>query len=148
MEVAPGIAARVDSFFARPLSCLAMKAVAIVTTVGSEEEANRIAGEIVGRRQAACVNILTGVRSVYRWKGRICRDSEYLLIVKTLASEFEAVRETIHELHSYELPEILAFSIAEGDPRFLEWIAESCDKSAGFDDEEDELAGLVDPDAV
>lgn len=126
-----------------------MKAVAIVTTVGSEDEANRIAQEIVSRRQAACVNILTGVRSVYRWKGTICRDSEYLLIVKTLQAEYDAVSDTIRELHSYELPEILSFAIAEGDAEFLGWIAESCDKTASFPDEEDdEYDGQAEPDAV
>jgi periplasmic divalent cation tolerance protein len=137
---------RVDSTAHASIGWRPMQGVVIVTTVGSEDEANRIAEEVVARRQAACVNIVTGVRSVYRWKGEICRDSEYLLIVKSLATEYEAVADTIRELHSYELPEILAFSIHRGDRRFLEWIAESCDKSAGFDD--DDLPELVDPDAM
>ena len=112
-----------------------MDAVVVVTTVGSEEEANRLAREIVGRRHAACVNIVPGVRSIYRWKGQVCQDSEYLLMVKTLEAEFSEVAETIRELHSYELPEILAFSIQKGDPEFLEWIARGCDAAAAEDDE-------------
>lgn len=127
-----------------------MRAIAVITTVGTEEQAYLIAREIVARRQAACVNIVPGIRSIYRWKGKICKDGELLLIVKTLEGEFEGVAATIRELHSYELPEILSFSVSHGEQRFLEWIAGSVDKDAVFDDEdeeEEELAyAAVDPD--
>lgn len=121
-----------------------MGAVVVITTVGDEEQALLIARELVARRLAACVNVLPGIRSVYRWQGKICRDGEYLLIVKTLESEREAVAAAIHELHSYELPEILSFTVAAGDERFLAWIRDSVDKTAvpdGVDaDDEDEPA--------
>lgn len=121
-----------------------MRAIAVVTTVGTEEQAYLIAREIVARRQAACVNILPGVRSIYRWKGKICKDGELLLIVKTMASELDAVAATIRELHSYELPEILCFEAASGEPSFIEWIVSSVDKDADFaDDEDDEEEGAV-----
>ena len=129
-----------------------MRAIVVVTTVGTEEQAYLIAREIVARRQAACVNIVPGIRSIYRWKGKICKDGELLLIIKTLEGEFEGVAATIRELHSYELPEILSFSVSHGERRFLEWIAGSVDKDAVFDDEdedEEELAYAVvegDPD--
>lgn len=127
-----------------------MRAIVVVTTVGTEEQAYLIAREIVARRQAACVNIVPGIRSIYRWKGKICKDGELLLIIKTLEGEFEGVAATIRELHSYELPEILSFSVSHGERRFLEWIAGSVDKDAVFDDEdeeEEELAyAAVDPD--
>lgn len=117
-----------------------MSAIVVVTTVGTEEQANLLGRELIARRQAACVNLMPGVRSVYRWKGKICSDGEYLLIIKTLASEYEDVAETIRELHSYELPEILAFDVTRGDRDFLDWLDASVDKSADFadDDEEDE----------
>ncbi|HVT59944.1 MAG TPA: divalent-cation tolerance protein CutA [Thermoanaerobaculia bacterium] len=116
-----------------------MRAIVMVTTVGTEEQANLIAREIIARRQAACVNILPSIRSLYRWKGKICKDGELMLLVKTLQSEFEGVAATIRELHSYELPEILSFGVSQGEEKFLEWIASSVDKRAGFeDDEEDE----------
>jgi periplasmic divalent cation tolerance protein len=117
-----------------------MRAIVVVTTVGTEEQAYEIAREIVARRQAACVNIVPGIRSIYRWKGKICKDGELLLIIKTLEGEFEAVSATIRELHSYELPEILAFDVGRGEPQFLGWIAASVDKDAEFadDDEDDE----------
>jgi periplasmic divalent cation tolerance protein len=124
-----------------------VRAIVVVTTVGTEEQAYLIAREIVARRQAACVNILPGVRSIYRWQGKICKDGELLLIVKTMETEFEAVAATIRELHTYELPEILSFTVARGEPSFLEWIVASVDKEADFsDEEEDELAYAADPD--
>lgn len=124
-----------------------MRAIVVVTTVGTEEQAYLIAREIVARRQAACVNVVPGVRSIYRWKGKICKDGELLLIIKTLESEFEGVEATIKELHSYELPEILAFNVTRGEKNFLGWISNSVDKDAEFsDEEEDELAYATDPD--
>ncbi|MEM6794895.1 MAG: divalent-cation tolerance protein CutA [Acidobacteriota bacterium] len=109
----------------------------MVTSVGGEEQANEIASELVLRRQAACVNLMTGVRSFYRWKGKVCNDSEFLLIIKTMKSEYEAVAATIRELHSYEVPEILAFDVSQGDQGFLDWIDSSLDKNADFEDEQD-----------
>ena len=119
-----------------------MTAIVMVTTVGDEEQGNLIARELVSRRHAACVNMVSGVKSFYRWQGKICRDSEYLLVIKTQEAEYDAVSATILELHSYDVPEILAFSVARGEPRFLEWIATSLDKEADFEDEEDEFPGF------
>jgi periplasmic divalent cation tolerance protein len=125
----------------------AMRAIVVVTTVGTEEQAYLIAREIIARRQAACVNIIPAIRSIYRWKGKICKDGELLLVIKTLQQEFEGVAATIRELHGYELPEILAFGVSQGDQAFLDWIAGSVDKEAEFsDEEEDELAYAADPD--
>lgn len=114
--------------------------IVIVTSVGTEQQANLIARELVARRHAGCVNIIPSVRSIYRWKGRICHDSEYLLIVKSMAEEFEAVRAAIRELHTYELPEILSFAVSQGDQSFIGWIQAALDKHADFadDDEDDE----------
>ncbi len=124
-----------------------MAAIVVITTVGTEEQAYLIAREVVSRRQAACVNILPAIRSIYRWKGKICKDGELLLIVKTRDDEFENVAATIRELHSYELPEILSFGVTQGDQAFLAWIASSLDKEADFsDEEEDEIAYASDPD--
>jgi len=115
-----------------------MRAIVVVTTVGTEEQAYLIAREIVARRQAACVNILPGMRSIYRWKGKICKDGELLLLIKTLEGEFEGVAATIRELHSYELPEILSFGVTRGEQGFLDWLAGSVDKNADFADEDEE----------
>lgn len=123
-----------------------MQAIVVVTTVGTEEQAYQIARELVARRQAACVNVLPGIRSVYRWKGKICKDGELLLVIKTLAGEFEGVSATIQELHSYDLPEILSFQVAHGEASFLDWIRSSVDKQADFSDEAEEELSYADPD--
>src|SRR4029078_4812792 len=121
-----------------------MGAIVVVTTVGTEEQAYLIAREIIARRQAACVNILPGVRSIYRWKGKICKDGELLLVIKSMESEFEGLAATIRELHSYELPEILSWNVTRGEKGFLDWILSSVDKDADFSDEEDDLAYAAD----
>ena len=118
-----------------------MGALAVITTVGNEEQANLIAEELISRRQACCVNIVSGVRSIYRWQGKICRDSEFLLVIKTMEAEFGAVAATIKDLHSYEVPEILAFKIARGEQGFLDWISGCLDKTAEFP--EDEASVLI-----
>lgn len=105
-----------------------VQAIVVVTTVGTEDEANRLARELVARRHAACVNIVPVARSVYRWQGKVCEDSEYLLVIKSAADEYPAIEVAIRELHSYELPEILAFQVSDGEPGFLKWIAENTEK--------------------
>lgn len=105
-----------------------MSAIVVITTVGTEEEANHLARELVARRHACCVNILPIQRSVYRWQGEICEDSEFMLLVKTLEEEYEKVEAAIQELHSYELPEILAFNIGRGEEGFLHWITACLNK--------------------
>ena len=114
-----------------------MGALVVITTVGTEEQANDIARDLVCRRHAACVNIVPGLRSVYRWQGKVCRDSEFLLMVKTDEEEYAQVEQAIRELHSYELPEILSFKVCKGEKNFLEWIEASLDKAAPFSDEEE-----------
>lgn len=119
-----------------------MTAIVVVTTVGNEEQANTLARELVARRHAACVNIVPGLKSFYRWQGKVRHDTELMLVIKTLDSEFAAVAATIREIHDYELPEILSFAVGHSEARFLSWIAESVDKSSGVaeDDEDDEPA--------
>ena len=112
-----------------------VQAIVVVTTVGTEDEANRLARELVARRHAGCVNIVPVARSVYRWQGKVCEDSEYLLIIKSVTDEYPAIEVAIQELHSYELPEILSFQVSDGEPGFLNWIAESINKD-GFDEHE------------
>jgi len=102
--------------------------VIAITSVGTEEQALTIGETLVGRRLAACVNMVPSVRSIYRWKGKVSEDSEYLLIIKTLAREYPGVAATIRELNSYELPEILSFGLRDADRRFCEWIVAMVEK--------------------
>jgi periplasmic divalent cation tolerance protein len=99
--------------------------IVVLTTAGSTEEARRIADALVERRQAACVNILKGVESIYPWKGKTEESQEWMLFIKTTAAAFDSVWKTIRELHSYELPECISVPIAEGTAEYLKWIDES-----------------------
>ncbi len=99
--------------------------IVILTTVGTEEEANKLATELVERRLAACVNITRGVTSVFRWHNEVQRDSEFLLLIKSVEDRFADISDAICELHSYECPEILAVAARAGDIRFLSWLDES-----------------------
>lgn len=94
----------------------------VVTSVGTEEQALDVAHALVRSRRAACVNIIPNVHSVYRWKGRVCDDGEMLLIIKTRAANFESVRETIHKVNTYELPEVMAYRVDWASPGFSSWI--------------------------
>jgi periplasmic divalent cation tolerance protein len=120
-----------------------VRGIVVLTTVGNDEQAYLIAREVLSRRQAACVNIVPAIRSLYRWKGKIRKDGELLLIIKTLETEYEHVAATIRELHSYELPEILSFEVQRGEQSFLDWVANCVDPTAHFDDEDDDSEGEV-----
>jgi periplasmic divalent cation tolerance protein len=99
--------------------------VVALTTVGTAEDAERIARALVERRLAACVNVVPGVLSFYRWKGEVCRDEERLLVVKTRSEALEALRAALVELHPYELPELVALPIEAGHPPYLAWLDDS-----------------------
>ncbi len=96
--------------------------IVVVTSVGTEEQALDVAHALVRGKRAACVNIIPNVHSIYRWKGRVCDDGEMLLIIKTRASSFEAVRETIHRVNTYELPEVLGYKVDWASKGFADWI--------------------------
>jgi len=96
--------------------------IIVLTTCNSSEMASSIADSLVSQKLAACVNVIKGVESVYQWQGKIERDNEILLIVKTRQSLFSQVEQVIQELHDYELPEIIAVSIETGEKNYLNWI--------------------------
>ena len=96
--------------------------IVVVTSAGTEDQALDIAHALIRNRQAACVNILPNVHSIFRWKGHVCDDTEFLLLIKTRAKAFDAVRDTIHKINTYELPEILAYRVDDSSPAFAEWI--------------------------
>jgi len=96
--------------------------IVVVTSVGTEDQALDIAHALIRNRQAACVNLIPNVHSIYRWKGRVCDDGEFLLLIKTSGKEFGAVRQTIQEINTYELPEVLAYRVDEASDSFASWI--------------------------
>lgn len=94
----------------------------ILNTCPDLETAEAIANTLVDDELAACVNIIPGVRSVYLWEGQRTTSQEHLLLIKAMAADYEAIEETILELHPYELPEIIAVSISAGLPDYLDWL--------------------------
>ena len=97
----------------------------ILVTASPRAEAKRIAHSLVEEHLAACVNLISGVHSVYRWNEAVETAEEVLLLIKTRQEKVDAVRTRVHELHSYELPEFLVLDVADGSAAYLEWIAAS-----------------------
>lgn len=87
--------------------------------------AEQLAGALVGERLAACINIVPGLRSVFRWQGSVQRESEVLLLIKTTRSRYPALQARLPQLHPYELPELLAVESVFGLPAYLQWVVES-----------------------
>lgn len=100
-------------------------------TCPDEATARRIADTLVGEQLAACVNLLPGVQSVYRWQGKVERAGEVLILVKTTRQRFANLRERLLALHPYELPELIAVEIADGLPAYLDWIAAESTAGSG-----------------
>lgn len=102
-----------------------MTPVLVLTTVGASFDAGALARDLVERRLAACVNIVERVRSVYRWKDAIEDEAEQLLIIKTVESKLDAMRETLFANHPYEVPEFVVVRIDELSDGYREWLIAS-----------------------
>ncbi len=105
--------------------------IILLSTCGNAEEAERLARALVEARLAACVNVLGGVRSFYRWKGAVEDASECLLVIKTSRALFDEVRAALEKAHSYELPEVLALPVVAGSPNYLGWLDGELKDGAG-----------------
>ena len=96
--------------------------IIVLVTVGKMEDAEKIAASLVEERLAACVNIVPGIRSFYRWEGEVQNDPEVLLIAKTSADRCPALAARVDELHPYDLPEVLELPAAGGSRAYLDWV--------------------------
>lgn len=99
--------------------------IIVLTTCDSDSTAQLIARSLVTERLAACVNVVPGLTSCFRWKGEVCQETESLLIVKSKAALFSRLRQRIAELHTYELPEIIALPLVDGSEEYLHWLEEA-----------------------
>ena len=108
------------------MSSSAHGVVLVLTTIAAEADGAAFARTLVGERLAACVSVLPGLRSTYRWEGAIERSEEVLLLAKTVPEGLPALQARIVALHPYELPEVLAVEAA-GLPAYLAWIAREVD---------------------
>jgi periplasmic divalent cation tolerance protein len=100
------------------------ESMVVLVTCGSEEEGLKIAQALVEERLAACVNLLSPVRSIYRWEGKIWDEREWLLIIKTQKERFQNIEKRVKSLHSYSTPEIIGLPIVEGSSSYLQWLGE------------------------
>ena len=100
------------------------KHVVVFITAGTQEEAQKIAGTLLERRKAACVNIVPRVDSHFRWEGKLETDQEVLLIIKTRASLVDELVDLVKSIHSYDVPEVIALPIVGGNQDYLEWVGE------------------------
>jgi len=106
-----------------------------LTALASREAGEQLAATLVEERLAACVNVIGGVASLYRWEGKVERDEEVLLLMKTTAAGVGPLKARVLALHPYDTPEFLAFEIGAGSPGYLDWVADSVGsaRSAGVE---------------
>jgi len=99
--------------------------IVVLVTTANKEEAERIVNRLLEDKLIACANILSHVASMFMWAGKIERTEEYLVLMKSRGDLFESIAEAVKELHSYEVPEIIALEIANGSERYLNWLETS-----------------------
>ena len=105
--------------------------IVVLVTAGSADDAGRIARALVEERLAACANIVSGVRSIYRWEGRLVDDAEWLLFIKTERARFAALEARVRALHTYTVPEVIALEVVEGSEPYLEWLRGATSEAGG-----------------
>jgi periplasmic divalent cation tolerance protein len=96
----------------------------VLVTAPSEEVGTELGRRLVEERLAACVNLVPGLRSLFHWEGKVAREAEVLLILKSRRGLWDRLRATVREIHPYDVPEILALPVVHGDPDYLAWLAE------------------------
>lgn len=98
--------------------------IIIYITTGSINEAKKIGRVLIDEKLVACSNIISPIRSIYKWKGKVCDDKEALMVLKTKKKLFNQIVKRVEKLHSYDVPEIIAMPIIEGSSKYLSWINE------------------------
>ena len=101
----------------------------VITTCPSMEEAEALAEKVLEARLAACVNIVPGVLSLYEWQGKLEREQEFMLLIKSRSEGFPELEKLVQASHSYELPELIAVPIDEGSAPYLNWIDAQLDNN-------------------
>lgn len=101
--------------------------IVVFSTVANEDDAEKLATDLIKNKFVACVNIIPKMRSIYEWDGAVRDEKECLLMMKTRAELFDVVKDHIKKNHEYEVPEIISLDIKEGLPQYLEWIEEVTD---------------------
>ena len=101
------------------------KILVVLVAVGDKKEAVRIGQEMVNARLAACANIITGIQSIYRWKGKVMKAKEVLLVFKSTVPRYQALEKAIKTMHTYETPEIIALPVIKGLDQYVGWVCDA-----------------------
>jgi len=96
--------------------------IVVFSACSSQEEARTLARHLVEARVAACVNVIPGAFSVFRWEGKIDEASEWLLIIKTVRARLDDLKSELRRMHSYSVPEVVAIPIVDGSEDYLDWV--------------------------
>ena len=107
------------------LRSMSTDVLVVLCTFPAGDAAAKVAARLVEERLAACVNIVSGVQSVFRWKGAVSREEEVLAVIKTTADRFAMLKVRLIELHSYDCPEVIALEVSHGHMPYLDWVRDS-----------------------
>ena len=102
---------------------MAQQALVVITTLGNEADARALVTALVARRLIACGTVLPGGRSIYRWEGKVTEAPEVVVLLKTVAARWTALKASVEQLHPYRVPELLALPVTDGLERYLTWLA-------------------------
>ena len=102
----------------------------ILCTCPSSESAEQLASLLVDQGLAACINLVPGLTSIYRWQGKVEKDTEVLLLIKSTRGRYAALQTAIQQHHPYELPEIIAVTVDDGSPEYLRWLTSSLEDAS------------------
>tara|TARA_B100000927_G_C16372687_1_gene432173 strand:+ start:251 stop:586 length:336 start_codon:yes stop_codon:yes gene_type:complete len=108
---------------------MAKSYIIVQTSTNKKNISKKISSHLLKKNLAACVNIIYPVNSQYTYQGKIIDDTEYIINIKTIKSNYHKIQKTIEELHNYETPEIIALDISHGSKKFFEWIDNETDKN-------------------
>ncbi|GAA5481709.1 divalent-cation tolerance protein CutA [Haloferula sargassicola] len=98
----------------------------VMCTFPDEATARQIGAALVEKQVAACVNVVPGLRSIYRWEGKVCDEAEVLVVIKTTPAAYLALEATLMEAHPYDTPEIISLPVVRGAEAYLRWVAAEC----------------------
>ena len=104
----------------------------VYMTAGSEDEARRIGRELVSSRLAACVNLISGMKSIYRWEGKLQEDRETVLIAKTNAEKVSQLTQRVKAIHSYDCPCVVSLPVTGGNQDFIDWVGSETVEKPGL----------------
>ena len=97
----------------------------VLTTFPADQDPAALARTLVEERLAACVSVLAPMQSIYRWEGKVAQATEHQLIIKTTAARVETLKQRLHDLHPYDVPELLVLTISDGAESYLRWLSDN-----------------------